>query len=269
MIGRSILESADRSGIACAATSRQPGSQYFVELSEPPHSWRLPGTVETAVFCASMTGLAACEAEPEKSRAVNVTGISALADLLAARGTRIAFLSSNQVFGPDAAVPSEDDLPAPTTEYGRQKLAVERHLLEKIPGSLVIRLTKVVSPGIPLFVKWQKALRQGNPIRAYANLHFSPLALFPTASWILKVVNSGYSGVFHLSASDSISYLDAARWLAVRVGFDPALVQCAPTLQPNSPESCRLTCERSRCDTGFLPRPSSSNLEEAFSMAFR
>jgi len=260
MIGRSLLSEASREGLACSFTSRRPGSKYFLDLSDPLETWQLPPNVKNAVFCASMTGLAACGENPEKSCAVNVTATLALADLLASRGTRIVFLSSNQVFGPDASVPSEEDLPAPTTEYGRQKQAVEQHFLENISGSQIIRLTKVVSPALPLFAKWAATLADQRPITAYTNLHFSPIAIDATAAMILKISNSSHSGIFHLSASDAISYLDAARWIAARIDAAPALVQSAPTPTLSTPDSCRLKCERTQHLIGFSPLSSLQTL---------
>jgi dTDP-4-dehydrorhamnose reductase len=264
MIGGAVLALATQSRTACAATTRRSGSQYFLDLGEPPTSWRLPRSVDVAVFCASMTGLASCEDDPAKSRALNVSATSTLADLFAARGTRIVFLSSNQVFGPNASAPSENDHPDPTNEYGRQKLAVEKHLLNNIPGSQVIRLTKVISPALPLFAKWQAEITKGRPITAYSKLHFSPISLETTASMILKIANSAHTGIFHLSASDSISYLDAAKWLAKQVGADPSLVKNVPGPTSNTTDSCRLSCMRTRQLSGFVDIASETTLAETF-----
>jgi len=254
MIGRGVVSAAGRLGIPCESTTRKPGQGHFLDLSLIPDSWQIPKNVEAAVLCASVTGLKTCESDPEGTRAINVSATKILADRLAEQGTRVTFLSSNQVFGPDAFQPSEDDPPEPVTEYGRQKLAVERHLTEKIPSAKIIRLTKVVSSELPLFAKWAEDLGRGRPVRAYSNLHLSPLALFPTTAQILEIACSLHSGIFHLSASDSISYLDAAQWLASRLGVSSSLVQSDDAPHPNTPDSCRLGCERTHRLIGFVPQ---------------
>lgn len=261
MLGRRIFSTARRLGIPCEATARKLGTGHFLDLGQPPDSWLIPKKVETAILCASVTGIGPCEADRERTRAINVTATKILADRLAEQGARITFLSSNQVFGPDVSAPSESAPPAPVTEYGHQKLDVERHLLEKIPGSQIIRLTKVVSPALPLFAKWEEDLRLGTPIRAYSNLHLSPLALPPTADLILTIVRSPHSGIFHLSASDAVSYLDAARWMASRLGVSPALVQRADAPIPNTLDSCRLGSERTRRIIGNAPPSAQEALE--------
>ena len=270
LIGRALVENAASEGIACAATARRSGGEQkigaehasrllLIDLNDSPDQWQIPSGTECAIFCAAITGIAACENDPGGTSAINVTATIALADRLAAARTKVIFLSSNQVFGPETSAPAEDSGPAPVTEYGRQKLVVEQHLLEKIPNSQIIRLTKVIPPAFPLFAEWNSALAAGQPITAYSDLYFSPIALETTAAMILKIATSPHDGIFHLSASDSISYLDAARWLAARAGVEPSLVEGRPSppspfLLPN-PDSSRLSCDRTRRLIGYEPSP--------------
>ena len=273
LIGKALVEQAASEGLACASTTRRPGAEQkcsverasrllFLDLNDSPDVWQIPSGTKHAILCAATTGLAACEHDPVGTRATNVTATIELADRLVAKGVIVTFLSSNHVFGPDTSAPAEDSEPSPTSEYGRQKLAVERHLLEKIPGSQIIRLTKVISPTFPLFARWAAALASGHPIGAYSDLYFSPIALDATSTMILKIASSPHSGIFHLSAVDSISYLEAARWLAVCVGAEPSLVESQPsprspfTLPSPTPDSCRLSCERAWRLIGYEP-PSS------------
>lgn len=253
MIGRGIACAAGRLGIPCESTTRKPGQGHFLDLCVTPDMWQIPKNGEAAVLCASVTGLSACENDPDGTRAINVTAMKILADRLAGQGARITFLSSSQVFGPDASIPSEGDPPSPVTEYGRQKLAVERYLLDAIPASQIVRLTKVVSAELPLFAKWTAALAAGQSITAYSDLYFSPIPLDSTAAMILKIASSPHSGIFHLSAADSISYFAAAQWLASRLGVAPSLVQSDSAPHPNTPDSCRLGCERARRIIGCEP----------------
>jgi dTDP-4-dehydrorhamnose reductase len=255
LIGKALIERAASEGVPCAFTTRRSGAEqkcgeeqtsrlHFLDLNDSPDLWQIPSGTEHAILCAATTGLAACENDPGSTRAINVSATIALADRFAAHGVKVTFLSSNQVFGSDASAPAEDSEPSPTSEYGRQKLAVERHLLDAIPGSQIIRLTKVISPAFPLFAKWAAALAADQPIAAYSDLYFSAIALDSTAAMILKIASGPHSGVFHISASDSISYLDAARWLAEHISADSTLVKSVPAPSPNSPDACRLSCER-------------------------
>jgi dTDP-4-dehydrorhamnose reductase len=264
LIGRALCQEAGRAGRVCIGTSPEPGAPCYLELKNPPESWRIPAGIDQAILCAAITELAACEADPAGTRAVNVVATLALADLIAARGGTLAFLSSTQVFPPEANAPGEDSPPAPATEYGRQKFAVEQDLLERWPGTKIIRLTKVVSPTIPLFADWAQALVAGRSIRAYRDLYFSPLALPVAAAAILRIAAASAGGVFHLGAADSISYFEAARWIAARLGASPTLVRAEGAPRPNTPDSCRLACVRTQQTTGFRPAPVVLNLAAAF-----
>jgi len=262
-IGRALLEEASRAGLACLGTSRRPGAPVHLDLAAPPATWRLPDGIERAILCASITGVARCEADPAGTRAVNVTAVSALADRVVAKGGKVAFLSSTEVFPPDAVAPAEDRLPSPTTEYGRQKLAVERHLLPFGRKAGIIRLTKVVAPETPLFAGWSESLAAGKAIRAFSDLYFSPLPLHVAAAAILRVVVASEGGIFHLGAADSLSYLEAAFWMAGRLGVSRALVHPDAAPRPNNADACRLSCDRIRRLIGFRPASALENLVAA------
>lgn len=266
MIGRSIVRLAGHMHVPCAATSRKPGSEYFLDLAGSPASWNFPKEVRTAVFCASITDLASCEKNPRETYGVNVTATTTLMDRLASRGTKITFLSSNLVFGPNASAPSEHDVPNPATEYGRQKLTVENHLLQEIPESQIIRLTKVVSPELPLFLRWIDAMKRNIRIAAFSDLFLSPLAVSVTASIVFELSRSRQRGIFHFSASDSMSYFDMAKWLTSRYNFDPTLVVSTKAPHPNSPDSCRLNCKRAQ-QLGFNISTSLDGVDPVFKPA--
>ena len=264
LIGEALIHRARDQGQEISYTSKRSGTINHLDLSEKPEKWKIPPNVHTAILCAAVTGIANCENSPEATRAINVHATQELARLLADLGARVIFLSSNLVFPPDASAPSESCTPAPATEYGRQKLAVEEFLLCKIPDSQIIRPTKVVSPSLPLFSKWKHAILAQQPFEAFADLYLSPISLKAVAEWILKIALGKDHGIFHLSASDSISYAEAGKWLLTRLGADASLL--VPTHAPNqnTPDSCRLNCSRTSALTGFQPIGSFQNLEESW-----
>lgn len=260
LLGGAIAEAALARNIPLACTSRHPSARWHLDLLDSPELWKIPPDADQAILCAAVTGLENCERDPAGTRAVNVTATIALAERLAEQGTPVTFLSSNRVFGPDAVLPAEDDSPGPLTEYGRQKLMVERHLLERVPGSKIIRLTKVVSPRLPLFVGWRNSFENGDPVTAYDNLYLCPLAFNIAAASILEIGMGPQHGVFHLSASDSLSYFDVACWLAARTGAPPHSILPAGAPRPNTPESCSLNCRKTSEQTGFCLLPAVDHL---------
>lgn len=263
-IGRTISESCRLQGIPCEVTSRRPGSQHHVDLSQDSITWTLPKGFSHAVICAGITGLDACESDPSGSRLVNVDATIVLADTLARQGAKMVFLSSSRVYPPWIENPSEITSPQPNTEYGRQKLTVEELLLREHLSAKIIRPAKIISPDLPLFSGWIQSLSAGKAISAYSDLFLSPVAVGVAANAIIDISNCGHSGIFHLSAANAISYLEVARWLAERHSFNPALVRPEQAPCPNTPDSATLTCERATEMTGFRPLNAIRNLEIAF-----
>jgi dTDP-4-dehydrorhamnose reductase len=263
-IGEALIHRARDQEQEISFTSRRPGADIPLNLLDDPREWKIPSNIQHAIFCAAVTGIANCENSPEATRSVNVEAVKELSLRLSDLGAKITYLSSNLVFSPDTSAPSESSALSPATEYGRQKLALEEFLLCKIPDSQIIRPTKVVSPSIPLFSKWKHAILDQQPFEAFADLYLSPISLKAVAEWVLKIALGKDHGIFHLSASDSISYAEAGKWLLKRLGADASLLipTCAPN--PNTPDSCRLNCSRTSDLTGFQPIGSFQNLEESW-----
>ena len=122
------------------------------------------------------------------------------------------------------------------TEYGRQKAEAEAALLAPYaplasgaPGAsggdvLVVRLTKVITPG-DLFDQWRKDLLAGKTIRPFSDMPVAPVSLEAAAAVLAELAATGASGIRHVSAPRDISYAEAARRLAERLGVSPDLVR--------------------------------------------
>ncbi|MDQ2105453.1 sugar nucleotide-binding protein [Azospirillum sp. C340-1] len=202
--------------------------------------------------------------DPAGAEAVNVAGAVGLASWLAERGTPVLFLSTNQVF--DGSVPHRpaDDALCPVSEYGRQKAAAEAGI-RALPGAGVLRLTKVVHPGLPLFDGWAADLCAGRPISPFSDFPFAPVTVDLVAETIRRIVapedaqERSVAGVWQLSAPGDVTYADAARHVVHRLGCDPALVRpvagVAHTLMGGDRPSrwTSLDTARVRAELGLVP----------------
>ena len=92
---------------------------------------------DVVVNCAAWTAVDDAEAAEEQALAVNAGGAANLAAGCAAAGARMVQVSTDYVFAGDwrRRPYAEDDVPAPRTAYGRTKLAGERAVLDRLPGS--------------------------------------------------------------------------------------------------------------------------------------
>jgi dTDP-4-dehydrorhamnose reductase len=211
MIGSALAQEATRRRMPWQGTSRRPGAHWHLDLADPPEKWQLPEHADIAILCAARTRIADCEAKPDETRAINVTATIALAKRLNAVGTRVAFLSTNQVFPPNLPEPADENTPvAPVTEYGRQKAEAERLIRELSTKNSIIRLTKVVSPSHGLLAEWRALLTSGRPVHAYTNLFLHPAPIDKVAKSILEYLFCGGFGIIHVGAEKSLSYFDFA-----------------------------------------------------------
>lgn len=243
-MGSSLLEEARVRLLECAGTSRRPGSRYRVDLLQPASTWVLPARVDAAILSAGITNLRACEENPTTTRAVNIEGTKRLADSLAQRGATLTFLSSSAVFSGAHDSPDETAPVSPASEYGHQKAKIEAWLADRHPTSKIVRLTKVVSQDSPRLREWATSLRQGRSIHAFGNVFASLISRKRTAQALLSIATAPASGIFHLSASDAISYFQTAHRLASALGASPALVIESSAPHPNVPKKAVLAMRR-------------------------
>jgi len=233
LIGRALKMLCSRCGIPFVATSRRPiDADIFLDLTDDPEAWNLPRNIDAAILCAAVTSVGHCEENPEATRFINVQQTSALAVRLHEQGVFLVFPSSNLVFSPRSRSASEIDVPDPVTQYGRQKAEVETFLQSFGSGAAIVRLTKVVSPELPLFLKWVHTLRSNQAIHPYSDLVMQPIPVDFVAGEILHLAMNRLPGIHHITGGGEMTYAEAAGLICREIGCDPKL--CVPVPSPAS-----------------------------------
>ena len=186
-------------------------------------------TVEpTVVFnCAAFHNVEVCEQEEDRSFAVNARAVKRLAERSSEAGARLVHLSTNYVFDGTRAAPyTEEDLPNPRSIYALSKLAGEYAALAYAPDALVVRsaglygLNGSASKGGNFVTRMLARARSGEPIRMVADQHLSPTFTAALASGVVEAVDSGVSGVLHLTSSGSCSWHDFTVAIMELAGVD-------------------------------------------------
>jgi|SRR5579863_2377741 len=219
------------SGYTVAATTRRPEriatDRPFLDLSRPVEDWPIPDGISAVCFCAAIARLNDCANNPPASALVNVTRTIALADKALALGIPILFLSTDKVFdGTRAHVPAATPL-CPVSEYGRQKAATEAALGERMRAGApvtVLRLAKIVSPGMALLRQWIASLTGGKSVRAFDDMMMAPTPVAVVAMAVERLVAEPNPGIFQLTGPRDVAYSEVAAHLARSIGADPALV---------------------------------------------
>jgi dTDP-4-dehydrorhamnose reductase len=230
-IGAATSAALSAQGLAVAATTRRrdlvAADRPFLDLAAPLDDWEPPPRTSAACIFAAVARLAACAADPAASAYINVTQTLALADRLIERDIPLLFLSTNQVFdGRTPNVPA--DAPAcPVSEYGRQKARAEAHLRERMDAGArvaILRLAKVISPGMPLLRGWIASLAAGRPIRAFDDMTMAPVPAQLVTAAIGSLLHDKPPGIFQLTGARDVSYAQVGLHLAERLAADRALV---------------------------------------------
>jgi dTDP-4-dehydrorhamnose reductase len=227
--------------------------EILLDFGSPVSDFKIPESVTSACVCVAVARLAACEADPRASAEVNVRQTLALIDILARRGVYTLFLSSNQVFsGCTAHTPPGAPL-SPVSEYGRQKAEVERNLQERMTAGApigVLRLAKVVSPGMPLVKTWIAQLTAGRPINAFTDMTMAPVPVDIVAKSITHMMQDRLSIIAQLSGPRDVAYSEIGNFLAKRLGVDPNLVRHVSARESGMPEGA--TPSHTTLDSSYI-----------------
>lgn len=271
-IGQALSRAFNARGIAWMGTSRRPdptGRSVALDLRTLDGLDRLPDA-DVGYLCAAITGHMERHADPALSRQVNVEAPAAIARTLGGRGAHMVFLSSNAVFDGAKPLRHEAEPVSPMTQYGREKVEGEQRILA-LGNAAILRLTKVLTPGLPLLRGWLDDLANGRVVRPVHDMQIAPLTLDQVTAALAALGSQRAEGVFHQSGARDISYADVARHLAQRLGADPGLVQpwsrteAGITVGGYGRYSC-LATERLTRLTGFAPPEPTAVLDEVYGL---
>jgi len=220
--GRKVITTtrrSDRLGLA---------DRIFLDLAVPLGDWQPPSEIAAVGIFAAVGHLVDCHRDPVGSALVNVTRTIELVERLANGGIYVLFLSTDKVFdGSRKLMPATAPL-CPASEYGRQKARTETRLQAMIGAGApigILRLAKIVSPGMGLLLQWQAALAAGTPINAFHDMMMAPTPVTDAAAAIATLLGERAAGVWQLSGACDISYAEIAAHIARFVRADPGLVQ--------------------------------------------
>ncbi len=272
MIGRAAADSLRTKGWRVTKTTRRQGSGTAIELSMEQVASAGPPNLEqydAVVVAAAVTAQAACESAAENARLVNVEGPKMLARAAMDAGSHVVFLSTNLVLGGDSPFLGAAAPLAPVGAYARMKAEAERSL-QALPGAAerlaILRLTKVLDPGLPLLATWRDHAAGGEAVTAFSDLVIAPVSLSFAANALTSILQAKAAGIFHCSGSEELSYADFARAYLASLGLDEALI-CAIEGRGVNPIAAAAPCHASLahhagCTPGIGPQSLAAMLDD-------
>ena len=216
---------------------------------------------QVIINCAAMTNVDACETERETAWKINVNGVEHLVEAARKNGAMIVHVSTDYVFDGKAGPYSEDDRPEPLSYYGKSKLASENIVRSSDLRHFVARTMVLYgyAEGVKAnFALWLiKSLQQGQTVRVVDDQFGNPTLVDDLAFGIVRAMELGKTGLYHLAGRDIQNRFEFARTLARVFGLDENLIHPIKTAQLKQPAArplkSGLLTLKAEVDLGFKP----------------
>jgi dTDP-4-dehydrorhamnose reductase len=194
-----------------------------VDVTNAASVARLLDTVapDAVINCAAWTEVDAAEANAEAARAVNGAGPGILAEACHDRDILLCHLSTDYVFDGRASAPiDETAIPSPRSTYGRTKLAGEEAVRQTWARSQIVRTAWLYGQEGPNFVLTMLRLaREGRVLRVVADQRGSPTWTGHLAPALVRLVERGTAGTYHLTNSGVASWYEFAEAIVHDAGL--------------------------------------------------
>lgn len=162
------------------------------------------------INCAAYTDVDGAEENEDLAMAMNGAAVGAMAEWAADRGRQFLTFSTDYVFDGVASSPYTESSPTgPINAYGRSKRAGE--LVALAAGGLVVRTSWLLSGSHPNFVATIIRAARERPVQVVTDQIGSPSIANDVASKSWEALQSGATGLLHVTNEGSASWFDLAR----------------------------------------------------------
>jgi dTDP-4-dehydrorhamnose reductase len=164
--------------------------------------------------CAAHTKVDLCEQETQKADAINGTAVGDLSALCKSRGAALVHVSTDFVFDGSSRRPYLPTDPVrPLSAYGKSKLLGEQAIQKNPPARwLIIRTAWVYGRHGSNFPRTMvQAAQAGKPLTVVNDQIGAPTHTPDLAAAILDLLDSGASGLWHITNSGQTNWFDFAR----------------------------------------------------------
>lgn len=180
------------------------------------------------VHCAALTDLSYCEKNPDKAYLVNAAGTYNVALGARSVGAKLIYLSTSDVFDGTKNEPyAPEDVPNPTTVYGRSKHLGETAVMGMLDDYIIMRISWMFGGGQERDNKFVgKLLRQGpvSEIRAVTDKRASPSWAKDIVEAIQKLIQEDARGIYHVGGGVATKY-DMAKEIVSIMGWDTKVIE--------------------------------------------
>ena len=172
---------------------------------------------DAVLYAAGLTSVDQCESDEALADFLHADAPAALAAAARRTGGRFVYISTDHLWDGSRSMVEEDEPVQPLNAYARSKAKGEAAVLEADPAALLIR-TNFFGRGRvwrQSLSDWMLArLRSGQPLNAFEDAHFTPIAVPLLCEIIGRATDRHLSGVYHACGRERLSKLEFALRLA-------------------------------------------------------
>jgi dTDP-4-dehydrorhamnose reductase len=180
---------------------------------------------DLVVNAAAYTNVDGCEKETDLAYRVNALGPRNLAQLCRERGSDLLHVSTNYVFDGESERPYEPfDPPNPISTYGRTKLAGEEYVRQLTNRWYVVRSAGVYGRGHNFVRTMLRVAADRDVLKVKEDEFISPTYALDLAEGIVRVIEDGHYGLYHLTNSGSCSWYEFAKEIFDLAGVEVEVV---------------------------------------------
>ena len=193
---------------------------------------------DAVINAAAYTAVDKAESEVEQAQTLNATAVEQLAVGASRVNARMIHVSTDFVFGSGDGSPfAVDAKTAPSSVYGRTKLAGEHALLGTLPySSTIIRTAWVYSSHGNNFVKTMlRLMKERGEVGVIADQVGSPTSAFSLANAVWRALERQVGGLLHWTGSGVASWYDFAIAIAEEA-TELGMLDRAVTVKPLTTE---------------------------------
>ncbi|MFN5422460.1 MAG: SDR family oxidoreductase [bacterium] len=222
---------------------------------------------------AAMTQVDDCELNKALSYSINVDGTGLLIAAAEQVRSRFCYLSTDFVFDGYDGPYKEEDITSPINYYGKTKeLAEQMVSTSKLSWSIartVLLYGKSDHIKRSNFIYWVKDnLEAGRKINVVNDQLRTPTYIPDFVDGILKIMELGAEGIYHISGEDQMSPFEMANAVADHLGLDKSLIHPvdASTFSQigKRPLKTGFSIEKSKREIGYSP----TSFKESLALIF-
>lgn len=221
------------------ARTQRPGLKWHsLDIQEPAALALFIDAVRphAVIHAAAIADIDVSQANQDMVKRLNTDTTGELARLCAARGVKLAHLSTDNVFDGEKGRYVEADKTEPVNYYGWTKVWAEEAVRAAGGNAVIARVAlvmglPVIGTGNSFLAKFIAAWKEGKQVGVPDIEVRSPIDVITLGAALLELAQNDFTGTIHLGGNDVINRFVMAQRIAAKLGYDPALVY------PNNPES--------------------------------